>query len=203
MAAVSARRMRGPRETAVVKGRDRSRSPSSGEKPPSGPINIAHGPSPAPRRAVTAGAPPVSSQNISRRPGLGPASQLSSRASSLTGSSMTGTSSRPVCSAASSAMASSRSRRMRSALVRWVTTSRTRRAPSSAAFSTMVSTRGFFTTATISSRSGPRVWGRTCSSARRITPFFSTSATVHRHSPSRPLKTSKSSPVFSRITWVR
>ena len=36
-----------------------------------------------------------------------------------------------------------------------------------------------------------------------MTPFFSTSAIAARHSPSRPLKTSSSSPAFSRMTWVR
>jgi hypothetical protein len=44
MAAVSARRMRGPNDTAVAKGRARRRSRSSGEKPPSGPIRMVQGP---------------------------------------------------------------------------------------------------------------------------------------------------------------
>ena len=41
MAAVSARRMRGPSDTGVTKGRARSIARSSGAKPPSGPIRKA------------------------------------------------------------------------------------------------------------------------------------------------------------------
>ena len=50
---------------------------------------------------------------------------------------------------------------------------------------------------------GPRAWGRTCASARSTTPFLRVSLMTQRHSPSRPLKTSRLSPVFSRITWVK
>ena len=132
-----------------------------------------------------------------------PASQPSSRSASFTGASIIGTSVRPVCSAASMAMASSRSIRTCWTWVLWVTTSFTRRAPSSVAFSTANSSALFLTTAISRSTSGPTACGRTCSSARSTTPFLRISLMTQRHSPSRPLKTSRLSPVFSRITWVR
>ena len=91
---------------------------------------------------------------------LAGAAHPSSSASRATGSSTWGTSSRPVCSAASTAMAWSRSTRVWAALVRRVVSSRTRRTPSSAAFSTMVSSRVRFTRATASSSSGGRRRGR-------------------------------------------
>ena len=47
-AAVSARRIRGPSDTAVVQGRARNRARSSGENPPSGPISMAQGPASPP-----------------------------------------------------------------------------------------------------------------------------------------------------------
>ena len=85
---------------------------SAGENPPSGPIRMAHGPAGAPARAsITGLASPASSQNSSRRPGSQPASSLSSFA----GERISGTSSRPVCSAASVAMIRRRSSRVWSA----------------------------------------------------------------------------------------
>ena len=100
-------------------------------------------------------------------------------------------------------MASSRSSRRCCGWVRTVVISRIRAVPSSVAFSTANSSADFFTVASSSSTSGGAIWSRTRASARSTTPFFSTSATVARHSPSRPLKSRRSSPAPSRITWVR
>jgi len=100
-AAVSARRMRGPRLTAWAKGRAERRARSGPEKPPSGPMSTAQGcPRPS---AGSAQAPPASasSQNIRRRP----SGQSESRASSLCRSVTCGTQVPPHCSAASMAWA--------------------------------------------------------------------------------------------------
>ena len=57
-AAVSARRMRGPRLIACALGAARIAAASSGVKPPSGPVRISAGPG---AKAAAAGSPPVSS----------------------------------------------------------------------------------------------------------------------------------------------
>ena len=199
MAAVSARRMRGPSDTGITNGSDRRRSRSSGAKPPSGPIKMAAGADVPARASIMPFASPPSSQKISRRSGSQPSRILSS----FIGSSMTGTSSRPVCSAASMAMASRRPSLTKSTLVRRVWVSRTRRAPSSAAFSTMVSTRPRLTMAITRSRSGAWSCWRVCSSQRSRQPRLPASVRLQRHSPSWPLNTRISSPTLSRMTAVR
>ena len=144
-------------------------------------------------------ASPASSQNSSRRS----RSRSASRRSSFTGPQISGTSSRPVCSEASMAMERRRSSRTWSALVRSVCTSRTRRTPSSAAFSTMVSSRPRLTSAITRSRSGPRCCGRVCDSPVRVTTRLLTADTVACHSPSRPLNTATMSPTDWRMTADR
>ena len=111
IAAVSARKMRGPKETGTTFAVERSRARSSGENPPSGPINTAHAPRGDKRRPPLhacgvadkrssadpalpcsppqswPGSSPASSQNIRVR-SLG---QVSSSASNFCGPAMAGT----------------------------------------------------------------------------------------------------------------
>ena len=78
MAAVSARRIRGPSPTAVTNGSALSRARSSGEKPPSGPIRMAAGPglaalargAPASTGTVTHVDSPRSWASVAKAPGL-------------------------------------------------------------------------------------------------------------------------------------
>ena len=137
MAAVSVRRMRGPSDTGTLYGRDVRRVLSFAEKPPSGPTNMAHEASGAARRASRAGAPPASSQNMSRRDG----GHLSKTASSGAGGRTVGTSIRPHCSAASTAWARKRSRLIRLLWLCCVETGQISDTPNSHAFSINIAER--------------------------------------------------------------
>ena len=121
MAAVSARRMRGPEATSVTRGCGRSASSSAGAKPPSGPTSRPAGPAWDERRR--------GARVRRRRTGGARRASAAGRAArrQRRGSWIGGTVRRSHCSAASMAMACSRARLTRWALVRAVSTGQQRR----------------------------------------------------------------------------
>ena len=113
--AVSARRMRGPSDTAATKGCARSASSSAGVKPPSGPTSSA-------ARPVRRHDDAARYCALRRQTGGGSDGQSDSRAASGRGWCRCGTVSRSDCSAASMAIAVSRSALIRCVLQRSVMT---------------------------------------------------------------------------------
>ena len=129
-AAVSVRRILGPRNMGTTKDCRRSNSLSEGLKPPSGPIRMAHGPGYGFARAVCGGGAPASSQNNRRRPWGQDSSTLFRERTECS----SGTVSRRHCSAASAAVTPKRTRLTRSTTVRFVVIGKRALTPNSVVF---------------------------------------------------------------------
>ena len=131
-AAVSARKMRGPRLKRNMRGVLRIAARSSSSKPPSGPISKPTPPS-APTRARSSSGL-VWSASSSQKTSSRRAGQRTSALSSVSRGAISGVQMIPHCSQASMALARRRSKLTRATCVRRVRTGLKRHAPISIAF---------------------------------------------------------------------